>query len=115
MDRINKFLAHAGLGSRRHCEDLIREGRVQLDGGKVKDLATRVEPGQKVLVDGKPVAAETFVYWLVHKPTGYLCTNFDPAGRPRALDLVPEVTQRVYTVGRLDEDSEGLLLLTNDG
>lgn len=115
MERINKYLAHAGLGSRRHCEDLVREGRVQIDGRKVTDLATRVEPEQKVQVDGKPVATEGFVYWLVHKPTGYLCTNYDPAGRPRALDLIPHVSERVYTVGRLDEDSEGLLLLTNDG
>src|SRR4051794_489641 len=113
MERINKYLAHAGLGSRRHVEDLIRERRVQVEGRTVTDLATRVEPGQTVLVDGKPIAAESFVYWLVHKPTGYLCTNYDPGGRPRALDLIPDVLERVYTVGRLDEDSEGLLLLTN--
>jgi 23S rRNA pseudouridine2605 synthase len=66
-------------------------------------------------VDGQPVHAERFVYWLVNKPRGYLCTNHDPAGRPLAIDLVPHVSQRVYTVGRLDEASEGLLLLTNDG
>src|SRR5688572_26375332 len=115
MDRINKFLAHAGLGSRRHCEELIRAGRVAIDGDVVRALATRVEPGQAVTVDGKPVAAESFVYWLVHKPPGYLCTNFDPGRRPRAIDLIPHVPQRVYTVGRLDAESEGLLLLTNDG
>jgi 23S rRNA pseudouridine2605 synthase len=66
-------------------------------------------------VDGQPVRAERPVYWLVNKPRGYLCTNRDPARRPLAIDLVPKVSQRVYTVGRLDEDSEGLLLLTNDG
>src|SRR2546429_264621 len=115
MERINKYLAHAGLGSRRHCEDLIREGRVSIDGRTVEVLATRVEPEQTVEVDGKAIAPESAVYWLVHKPAGYLCTNHDPAGRPRALDLVPHIAQRVYTVGRLDEDSEGLLLLTNDG
>jgi 23S rRNA pseudouridine2605 synthase len=115
MDRINKFLAHAGLGSRRHCEDLIREGRVQVDGRTVREFATRVMPGQTVTVDKKPIASEPFVYWLVHKPAGYLCTNNDPGGRPLAIELVPEVPQRVYTVGRLDEESEGLLLLTNDG
>jgi 23S rRNA pseudouridine2605 synthase len=115
MDRINKFLAHAGLGSRRHCESLVLAGRVQVDGRPVRDLATKVEPGQKVTVDGRPIEAETFVYWAVNKPTGYLCTNHDPGGRPRAVDLVPQVLQRVYTVGRLDDDSEGLLLLTNDG
>jgi 23S rRNA pseudouridine2605 synthase len=115
MDRLNKFLAHAGLGSRRYCETLIRAGRVTIDGTVVKDLATRVDPEHAVSVDGTPIQAETFVYWLVNKPRGYLCTNHDPSGRPLALDLVPQINQRVYTVGRLDEDSEGLLLLTNDG
>jgi 23S rRNA pseudouridine2605 synthase len=115
MERLNKYLAHAGLGSRRHCEELIRAGRVSIDDRVIRDLATRVAPGQAVAVDGAPVRAERWVYWLVNKPRGYLCTNQDPAGRPRAVDLVPHVSQRVYTVGRLDEDSEGLLLLTNDG
>jgi 23S rRNA pseudouridine2605 synthase len=115
MDRLNKYLAHAGLGSRRQCEDLIRAGRVSIDGAVVKELATRVGPEQEVHVDGEPIQAEKFVYWAVNKPRGYLCTNRDPSGRPLALDLVPHITQRVYTVGRLDEDSEGLLLLTNDG
>jgi 23S rRNA pseudouridine2605 synthase len=115
MERLNKYLAHAGLGSRRHCEELIVAGRVSLDGQTVRDLATRVGEGQTVTVDGEPIRSEKFVYWLVNKPRGYLCTNFDPAGRPRVIDLVPHVSQRVYTVGRLDEDSEGLLLLTNDG
>jgi 23S rRNA pseudouridine2605 synthase len=115
MERLNKFLAHAGVGSRRQCDELIRAGRVSVDGRAVRELGTRVEPGQKVCVDGQPLRAEKLVYWLVHKPRGYLCTNYDPAGRPRAIDLVPKVAQRVYTVGRLDEDSEGLLLLTNDG
>src|SRR5262249_15058672 len=70
---------------------------------------------QRLCVDGQPVHMERSVYWLVNKPRGYLCTNHDPAGRPLAIDLVPQVSQRVYTVGRLDEASEGLLLLTNDG
>jgi 23S rRNA pseudouridine2605 synthase len=116
MERLNKFLAHAGIGSRRHCDELIAAGRVRVDGQVVRDLGTRVDPGrQPVSVDGQPVAAERLAYWLVNKPRGVLCTNYDPAGRPRAVDLVPHVSQRVYTVGRLDEDSEGLLLLTNDG
>jgi 23S rRNA pseudouridine2605 synthase len=115
MDRINKYLAHAGLGSRRHCEELILAGRVAVDGQPVRDLATRVAPEQQVTVDGKPVRAERHVYWLVNKPRGYLCTNHDPAGRPLAVELAPHVPERVFTVGRLDEDSEGLLLLTNDG
>lgn len=115
MDRLNKFLAHAGLGSRRHCESLIKGGRVSIDGRIVTDLATRVAPEQDVKVDGESIHTEKFVYWLVNKPRGYLCTNHDPSRRPLAIDLVPQVNQRVYTVGRLDEDSEGLLLLTNDG
>ncbi|MBI3822914.1 MAG: rRNA pseudouridine synthase [Planctomycetes bacterium] len=115
MDRLNKFLAHAGLGSRRHCESLIRGGRVSIDGKVVTDLATRVDPQQEVKLDGEPIHTEKFVYWLVNKPRGYLCTNHDPSRRPLAIDLVPQISQRVYTVGRLDEDSEGLLLLTNDG
>src|SRR6266849_8912902 len=116
MERLNKLKAHAGLGSRRQCETLITSGRVMIDGRIVRDLATKVDPErQRVAVDGEPVRTERPVYWLVNKPRGYLCTNRDPAHRPLAIDLVPQVSQRVYTVGRLDEDSEGLLLLTNDG
>src|SRR5437588_3002262 len=116
MERLNKYLAHAGVASRRQCDELIGGGHVSVDGQTVRDLGTRVDPEkQKVAVDGQAVRGERLVYWLVNKPRGYLCTNYDPAGRPRAVDLVPHVRQRVYTVGRLDEDSEGLLLLTNDG
>lgn len=116
MLRLNKFLAHAGVGSRRHCDELIAAGRVKIDGQVVRELGTRIEPEKhQVSVDDHPVRTERFVYWAVNKPRGYLCTNFDPAGRPLATDLIPHVDQRVYTVGRLDEDSEGLLLMTNDG
>lgn len=115
MERLNKFLAHAGVGSRRHCDDLIAAGRVKVNGTVVRELGTRVEQGQTVHVDDKPVKEERLVYWLVNKPRGVLCTNYDPAGRPLAVDLVDHVNQRVYTVGRLDEESEGLLLMTNDG
>ena len=115
LERLNKYLAHAGVGSRRRCDALIAAGRVSVDGRPVRDLGTRVGPGQRVSVDGDPIHAERHVYWLVNKPRGYLCTNHDPSRRPVVLDLVPHITQRVYTVGRLDETSEGLLLLTNDG
>ena len=116
MERLNKFLAHAGVGSRRHCDDLILHGRVSVDGNVVRELGVKVDPeNQEVCVDRKPLQGERLAYWLVYKPRGYLCTNHDPAGRPLAVDLVPHVRERVYTVGRLDEDSEGLLLLTNDG
>ena len=116
MERLNKLLAHAGVGSRRQCDSLIRAGRVAVDGRPVQDLGTKVDAEtQRIAVDGKPVGVERPVYWLVNKPRGVVCTNHDPAGRTRAIDLVPHVEQRVYTVGRLDEMSEGLLLLTNDG
>src|SRR5437660_2657376 len=115
-ERLHKILAHAGVGSRRKCEELIAAGRVSVDGQAVRELGRKLEADQhEIRVDGEPIHAERPVYWLVNKPRGYLCTNYDPAGRPRAVDLVPHVRQRVYTVGRLDEDSEGLLLLTNDG
>jgi len=116
MERLNKLLAHAGVGSRRHCDELIAAGRVAVDGQRVRELGLRVDPEtQKIFVDDVPVKLERLVYWLVNKPRGVLCTNRDPAGRPLAVDLIPHVEQRVYTVGRLDESSEGLLLLSNDG
>jgi 23S rRNA pseudouridine2605 synthase len=116
MERLNKYLAHAGVGSRRHCDELIAAGRVKINDLVITNLGTRVDPDKhRVFVDDHPVKAEKPVYWVLHKPVGYLCTNHDPAGRPRAVDLLPHVEQRVYPVGRLDEASEGLLLMTNDG
>lgn len=116
MDRLNKFLAHAGVGSRRHCDTLIGAGRVKINGKVVTNLGMQVDGSlHKVSVDDEPVRAEKMVYWVVNKPPGVLCTNHDPSGRERAIDLIPHVEQRVYTVGRLDEGSEGLLLMTNDG
>ncbi len=116
MERLNKYLAHAGVGSRRHCDSLIAGGRVKINGRVIVQLATQVDPAlHKVSVDDEPVRTERPVYWVVHKPIGYLCTNHDPSGRPLAKELIPHVEQRVYTVGRLDEASEGLLLMTNDG
>ncbi len=116
MERLNKYLAHAGVGSRRHCDDLIRAGRIKINGRVVTDLGIKVDTSiQKVAVDDQPIRAEKLVYWVVHKPPGVLCTNHDPSRRPLAIDLIPHVEQRVYTVGRLDEASEGLLLMTNDG
>jgi 23S rRNA pseudouridine2605 synthase len=116
MQRLNKFLAHAGVGSRRYCDQLIAAGRVKVNGVKVTEMGLKVDPAtHTVAVDDQPVKAEKLVYWAVNKPVGYLCTNHDPSGRPRAIDLLPHVEQRVYTVGRLDEASDGLLLMTNDG
>jgi 23S rRNA pseudouridine2605 synthase len=114
--RLQRYLASAGLGSRRHCEEFILAGRVSVDGQVVRDLGTRVEPGaQQVRVDGEFVRREPLRYFLVNKPRGYLTTSFDPAGRPRVIDLVPAGKLRLFAVGRLDEGSEGLILVTNDG
>ena len=114
-DRLHKYLAHCGIASRRECETLIEEGRVEVNGKVVTTLGTTVETASdEIKVDGERVRQEKKVYYLVNKPRGYLCTNHDQHGRPRVVDLVPE-TKRIYTVGRLDEDSEGLILLTNDG
>jgi 23S rRNA pseudouridine2605 synthase len=116
LERVQKVLAHAGLGSRRACEQLILQGRVSVDGAVVRVLGTRVDPARaRIAVDGEPIKRESIVYFAVNKPKGYVSTNFDPAGRPRVVDLLPEIPERVYTVGRLDEDSTGLMILTNDG
>jgi 23S rRNA pseudouridine2605 synthase len=116
MERLNKYLAHAGVGSRRHCDSLIAAGRVKINDVVIHELGTRVNPeSHKVFVDDELVRSEKPVYWVVNKPVGVLCTNHDPSGRPLAIGLIPHVEQRVYTVGRLDEASEGLLLMTNDG
>jgi 23S rRNA pseudouridine2605 synthase len=109
-------MAQAGIGSRRTCEELIRQGRVQVNGQIARKLGTQADPlRDKILVDGQPLAtADPPAYLILHKPPGYLSTTRDPHGRPTVMDLV-SVPQRVYPVGRLDMDSEGLLLLTNDG
>ncbi len=113
--RINKFLASAGYGSRRQVEELIEQGRVDIDGQTVTSLATTVMPEtQTVRVDSDVLKPQRKVYYAVNKPVGIVSTARDPAGRPRVIDLVPP-TQRVFSVGRLDLSSEGLILLTNDG
>ena len=115
-DRLQKVLAHAGLGSRRGCEQLILQGRVTINGEIIRQLGTRVDPATaRIAVDGEPIKLESMVYYAVNKPKGYVSTNSDPSGRPRVVDLLPEIPERVYTVGRLDEASTGLLILTNDG
>lgn len=110
------MLAHAGFGSRRGCETLILQGRVTINGEVIRQLGTRVDPSSaRITVDGEPIKLESMVYYAVNKPKGYVSTNSDPSGRPRVVDLLPEIPERVYTVGRLDEASTGLLILTNDG
>ncbi|KAA0236541.1 MAG: rRNA pseudouridine synthase [Actinobacteria bacterium] len=114
-ERLQKVLARAGFGSRRACEDLIAGGRV-LVNGQAAMLGRRVDPDtDRIEVDGVPVSIATgLVYYLLNKPTGVISTVQDPQGRPTVTDLVPR-EPRVYPVGRLDGDSEGLLLVTNDG
>lgn len=109
-------LASAGYGSRRNCEELIITGRVQVDDKIVNELGARVFPDkQKIKVDGETLHKSRPIYIIINKPKGILCTNRDPQGRSRAVDLVPPKFGRVFPVGRLDQNSEGLLLLTNDG
>jgi 23S rRNA pseudouridine2605 synthase len=114
--RINRFLAACGLGSRRAAEALVAAGRVQLNGEPVAALATYVEPRvDRVTVDGRRVAPPAVpTYYLFHKPEGVVTTARDPEGRPTVLDFVPP-EPRVFPVGRLDQESSGALLLTNDG
>lgn len=115
-ERLQKVLAAAGLGSRRQCEEIIQAGRVEIDGQPVTELGTKVDPArQNVVVDGVPLKRARPAYYAVYKPEGVVSTNFDPDGRPRVIDLLPEHTERVFSVGRLDRASEGLMLLTNDG
>lgn len=115
MERLQKVLARCGVGSRRECETLIEQGRVEIDGKVVTKLGTKVEPGAvHIKVDGERVGLEERVCYLVNKPRGYVCTSSAERGELRVIDLVPE-KRRIYTVGRLDERSEGLVLLTNDG
>lgn len=114
--RLQRFLASCGLGSRRACEEFITQGRVTVDGVTVTELGTTVSPSsQKILLDGERLRMERKKYFLFNKPTGVLCTNSDPKRRPRVIDYFPDAGPRLFTVGRLDEDSEGLLLVTNDG
>ena len=114
--RLQKYLADCGLGSRRFCEKLIAAGRVSVDGATVTELGTKVDPGtQKVVCNGKPVAKEPPVTILINKPPKVICTSDDPQGRTTVLDLLDDLPERVYTVGRLDFMSEGLISITNDG
>jgi 23S rRNA pseudouridine2605 synthase len=114
--RLNRFLASAGYGSRRACEALITDGKISINGHFVRNLATIVQPGDDVRVAGKPPPRPSApVYILLHKPRGILCTRSDERKRSTIFDFVPSHFGRLFHVGRLDKDSEGLILLTNDG
>jgi 23S rRNA pseudouridine2605 synthase len=114
--RLQKALAAAGVGSRRQCEELIREGRVDVDGQTVTELGTRVDPRtQQIRVDGQSVRRpKRNLYFAINKPVGVISTSNDPSGRPRVIDLAP-THERLFTIGRLDKSSGGLILATNDG
>jgi 23S rRNA pseudouridine2605 synthase len=112
--RLVKFLAHSGVASRRHAEELIADGRVTVGGRVVTDPARDVDGSVEVEVDGRPVSPEPREVWMLNKPAGVVSTAREPGRRPAVTDLVAS-KRRLYPVGRLDVDSTGLILLTNDG
>ncbi len=117
MERLQKLLARAGLGSRRSCEEIIRGGRVTVNGSTVRELGAKASPTDDIRVDGRRIKLpDEHTYLVLNKPPGYVTTRDDPQGRPTVMDLIPAALRdRVYPVGRLDQDSTGLLLLTDDG
>ncbi len=114
--RINKFLAENGIASRRHADDMIEKGRVTVNG-QLAVLGMDIEETATVFVDGKPINVEEKkeIYYIMNKPKGVICTASDDRGRKTVMDLLPEGVGRVFPVGRLDYETEGLLILTNDG
>lgn len=116
MERLQKIISQAGIASRREAETFITAGRVSVNGKVVTELGTKVDPAKdKVRVDGKLLRGEKTVYLLLYKPKGVVTTLSDPEGRETIAELVKDVPERVYPVGRLDYNTEGALLLTNDG
>ncbi len=114
--RLQKYLSQAGVASRREAERLIGEGAVEVNGRTVTEMGTRVEAGKDIVtVRGKRISPEKKMYLLLHKPAGYICSMKDGYQRPLATELIKGVPERLYPVGRLDLDSEGLLILSNDG
>jgi 23S rRNA pseudouridine2605 synthase len=115
--RLQKIISAAGVASRRLAEELIAQGRVEVNGKVVRELGTKADPdGDEIKVDGRRIKQQKRKrYILLYKPRGYVTTRSDPQGRPTVMDLLTGVKEYVYPVGRLDYDSEGLLLLTNDG
>ena len=113
--RINKYIAHSGVTSRRKADELISKGAVRING-KLAHAGTDVSDGDLVEVDGTLIKPEkTFVYYMLNKPTGFITTVDDEHDRPTVLDLMPDISERIYPIGRLDYMTSGMLLLTNDG
>ena len=114
MERLQKVIAQAGLASRRKAEEMIAAGRVRVNGEIVSEMGYKVKRGDSIEVDGNPIEKENKVYFLMNKPKKTMCTNNDEFGRQTVVELI-ECKERIFTVGRLDYDTSGLLLLTNDG
>ena len=116
MERLQKFLAEAGVASRRAAEELIVAGRVEVNGERAQKLGTKIEPGRdRVMVDGRPVRAKRKIYLAMNKPRGLVCSRKDELQRPTIYELLPKEWGHLHSVGRLDFNSEGLLFMTNDG
>jgi 23S rRNA pseudouridine2605 synthase len=116
LERLQKILAQAGVASRRKAEELILAGKVAVNGEIVRELGTKANPEKdKITVDGRPITIQATVNLILHKPTSYVTTVSDPEGRRTVMDLLTDVNQRVYPVGRLDYDTSGLLFMSNDG
>lgn len=116
MERLQKVLAQAGIASRRKCEEYITSGRVEVNDQKVTELGVKVDPLKDIIkVDGRPIRRQKHLYLMLHKPKGVITSVQDPQGRKVVTEFLPGIKERVYPVGRLDYDTEGLLLLTNDG
>lgn len=115
MERLQKVIAHAGVASRRKAEELITEGKVKVNGKLVKELGVKVGPNDRVEVNGIPLERQAPVYFLFYKPRGVISSVSDERGRKTVTDYFPHAEARIYPVGRLDYDTSGLLLLTNDG
>jgi 23S rRNA pseudouridine2605 synthase len=119
LERLQKIIARAGVASRRAAEKMIRQGRVSVNGRTITELGTKADTRRdEIRVDGNLISQSQGgekIYILLNKPRGYLTTLDDPEGRPTVTDLIDDVTERIFPVGRLDYDSEGLLLMTNDG
>ncbi len=109
-------MAHAGIASRRKSEDIIKQGRVKVNGEVITEMGVKIDPESDcVEVDGNIISKENKIYLLLNKPIGYVTTVSDPRGRKTVMDLIAGIEQRIYPVGRLDYDSSGLLIMTNDG
>jgi len=115
MERLQKVISHAGICSRRKAEELIQEGKVKVNGKVVKELGIKVVPSDKIEVNEIPIEREEPVYFLLYKPRGVISSVKDEKGRKVVTDFFPGIKERIYPVGRLDYDTSGLLLLTNDG